>query len=484
MADLMANFPYELVLEVSHYLGYSDVQSLRAVCRRVSKILEPFALSRMTLDLYNANQDQCFNFPIDKYRAYSDPTTRGAEHVRHLTINGLCVDFAAPQCSYESETGCDEQLLRLHRPHEHKEVVYRRLKLFYEVIDKLFVSPTFMNLQTVTWKFPPCKMHSKDRDPWQGECCNTLHQLMPLLLRERETPLRRLELVAVDSGTLPRFTSFPICKELYIRGMPTYRPSAREILVYTNWIQESILEAKHLESLDWDFQINDKCADYLFPDEEHDDNTLAFPIRHKTLSLTHWGGRLDSTILGHFRHMRALHINCDDIALGHTSPTQCERSLAPLWLQLVEEQIFVQELRVNLNQLGDSFVNYLASYPAPTLKNLQLRCRPKGAYAHLDTIPERFYKKAWPAIAHGLEDFTMEINEINNWCFGVLPETATMFKNCRVLENVAIMMQPSDDIEKIVREAFAGLSQLSSVQVRIPTTQDGKAVVVVEEIAL
>ncbi|KAF9048784.1 hypothetical protein BJ165DRAFT_1057077 [Panaeolus papilionaceus] len=470
MTDLLANFPYELVLEVSSYLRYRDIQSFRLSNRRISKIVEHLALAKLKLDLDKINQEGCLNVPLDKYRAYAEPyATRATEHVRHLTISGLCINFSAPKCSYEHETGCDDLLLCLPHPHEHREVIYRRIKLFFEVIDRFFVSPAFGKLQTIRWEIPPCKMHDGDDAEWDGECSNMFDQLMPLVLRNRETPLHRFEIIALEQGILPKFPALPLCKELDVTGMPEYRTSHNgQCKTMAIFVEETILSNPHLEVLDWDLVLNKKVVDHLLSGEN---GALVQKVQHISLTLAHWGGRLQESMLGAFRNIRCLSLYCDEPRNGHNSSLLCESDMAPLWLQLVEEQIFVEELRFPLNQVGDSCIEYLLSYPTPSLKLLRLQYLRNDAeadYASSEVAPERFYKKVMPVIAPGLVDLGMKTNEVNNWCFGVLPDSLTAFRKCTSLAKLTIPMKGSGDLEDIVRQAFSGLPRLRKVDVHIP----------------
>lgn len=291
-------------------------------------------------------------------------------------------------------------------------------------------------------------MHDGDDAEWDGECSNMFDQLMPLVLRNRETPLRRFEIIALEQGILPKFPALPLCKELDVTGMPEYRTSHNgQCKTMAIFVEETILSNPHLEVLDWDLVLNKKVVDHLLSGQN---GALVQKVQHTSLTLAHWGGRLQESMLGAFRNIRCLSLYCDEPRNGHNSSLLCESDMAPLWLQLVEEQIFVEELRFPLNQVGDSCLEYLLSYPTPSLKLLRLQylCNDAEAdYASSEVAPERFYKKVMPVIAPGLVDLGMKTNEVNNWCFGVLPDSLTAFRKCTSLAKLTIPMKGSGDLE-------------------------------------
>lgn len=207
-----------------------------------------------------------------------------------------------------------------------------------------------------------------------------------------------------------------------------------------------------LRYIDTDLIFDASIISTLFkPQAEHSPRPRP-PVQFRTLNLSYIGTQFKPHVFDYLRNLRKLNVWLNNDALGpdlHLKSYKFfHKQISHLWRQLSAEKIYVEELRLNLPDVEHALLDYLASYPRGGLKSLTLNSSyepQRNGYATQD-LPTRFFTGTLPAISSGLEELFIKADRHNlDWCIGVLPESRTAFRQCRVLKSLFMAADPELD---------------------------------------
>ncbi|PPR01937.1 hypothetical protein CVT24_001276 [Panaeolus cyanescens] len=482
--------PLELISEISSYLSYTDTQTFRLTSKRLNVILEPIALSHLSL-YWTCGDESCLDFtpfPLDKIKAYLKPGhTRGFHFVKHLNIGRIC---GCLECRH---TPLDV-LLDIKDEHFEEEpkisglapwsVVEKRNEFVQYLLSSLMRSEALANLQTISINTDVTHCTSEiGHDP-----SKPLEELTKVL-SNRKRPVQSCHIYVHSSytdaftigpgGSLgPPSLGIPPCKELSIRGLR----GGDYIRGPLPWVEDAWKSSLHLEGLDIDAPFNETRIKQFFSSPsavQHGNTEMNGVHAHvpqlRRLRLIYTGFTFERHHFTHFRGLRRLEVHTV-VPHGldpHDSSAYRRGLSSVLWPQFLERRIFVPELCIAFDEVEGNLLEYLKAYPPGTLQDLTIFSRKNylpviGCERGHKEMPKRFYAEVLPTIAPWLECLTIDTDVVDNWCFGRLKESVEGLRGCVRLKNVHVTVDPTYGIgqrKALLRDAIGDLHHLTSIAV-------------------
>ncbi|PPQ75833.1 hypothetical protein CVT24_000701 [Panaeolus cyanescens] len=453
------------------YLALSDrpheqmervaVQKLRLVCRRLASLVEHIALSTLTLHVaFRSHVSQ--PFPVQKFRAYSTRGgTRALNHVRHLKIKNLCVNFGANVSSFDAYL--QPPIVSRGSKHDKKTTYNRRRHFYHQLLKNLLLLGDGLKgveFKTISWDLNCCMIHG-DSPSEQWECQSTISKIARWLNQRQKTPLQRLEL-RVSDDSIPDIMDYLFhrtlpCKELVVRKdfCSDYLP--------TDWLKELMDNTPALERVNIDHMFDSPATlDLFFP---------RLPCPSRMINFTHLNisfsdlppGSISPHIFKHLRFLRTLEIH----SCGETDDP------SSLFQQLISHSIFVDDLRIFSWDVPNGLVDYLASYPKPTLRSFAMDLDVDIFSTPSVDLALDFFVRGLGSVASGLEDLELPSYSQKPYCFGNLPEAIPVFQKCHALRTLRMSLDGVQlrhniaRIEPLIARTFKGHPFLESIMIQI-----------------
>ncbi|KAF9045241.1 hypothetical protein BJ165DRAFT_1404461 [Panaeolus papilionaceus] len=410
---------------------YGDSQDFRLVCRRVNSAVEPIARSKLTLDWDHSKGE----FPLEQLQAYATPDKTGApgRYVRHLTLRQMCVDYDAPtplSFDYllgpynEANDGTETQ---------HEVLKKARTGFVLQLLGKAISG--FGKLETVTWKWSPCGLHSSLQPHVHKYCCSTIFAV-GTILSWRIAPLNTVTIDMETYWSEIAHDLIPACKKLNLTGFEEFTDDWDE--AHNLWLVNFVSGIRQLEYVDTDIWFNAEILEHFFPLVNSFDPSLR-KIQHTKLNLLLSDYEVPDHVFDHFRSLRRLEVRRADVCDKEVYHTR----LATFWRQLTQKKIYAEEIWIHIEDVQDAFIEYIASYPRPTLQFLELfrfQLEDNSEPTSIENV-NKFFARALPVIAPGLTGLLLTgAPQDEAWAFDMIPqEFYPILQQCISLKELAVL---------------------------------------------
>ncbi|PPQ65980.1 hypothetical protein CVT24_011197 [Panaeolus cyanescens] len=458
----LLSMPKEILGEIAQQAEYEDTQQLRLACRSINSAVVHIALSRLTLD-WDPSPEK---FPVDQVRAYgSGDSCSLGPYVRHLTMNKVCIKYDATEAASFDEmlppAAADKSCLK-----------HRRQAFIQSLLYGLFAG--LKNLKTVNWSWGACDLDQTERGH-PGHyynptgCCATITAMGALLAMRPGRPLASLTLSSDIYWPGVREAIVPPCKRLVIEGFHDWIDSYEEQDL--KWLPKFVWSIPHLQEIDTDIWFNERAISRFFPDPSSISN-LQVPwknLQHTKISIRVSDYEIPDHVFEHLGSLRGLELRRNEVC---TKQVYLRRSAA-IWRQLIKKRIYVEELWVHIEDLQDSLIDYLASYPQPSLKFLQFFrfiLEEEFEVTPVEKI-KKFFTRALPVIAPGLQNLSMVgVVADSAWYFESIPDAYPALQKCSSLVELSVMVNIASKAQKeathkLIRSVVGKLPHLEEVDI-------------------
>ncbi|KAF8993283.1 hypothetical protein BDQ17DRAFT_1312394 [Cyathus striatus] len=427
-----------LATETFHDIGtkldHKDVQSLRATCKRLDDTLKPLALSRLILNMNRANLD----FTIEQLAAYATNTTSAAPYVRTLDLRCFAPSRDPNSTQAAIITNGDGTWSYVFPTREPCPEIIMAEKRLHEYLPILL--PQLTNVRRVRWTLSAPDLQ------W------TYSLIVDYILNLPHLEDFSALFIHGLLNSLP-FTMIPRLRRLTVSGI--YMANCKKSII--QFLTDTVANSPELREVELH-------SGFYSADDDSDAPTLHQLFENipqdrtsniQRLSLTCWRTLLDPQTIPHLHHLKSLQIDHNLHTVNFGS------SMLDIWSSLRRERIHLEEIRLNLVDVENGLIDYLASYSG--LKQLLLtnfECRwsdPKD----VKQIAKQFFAIALYPHVESLEILKLYPYTENDWC--VDSNNAPAILQCKWLKELHIAIRSRSQTKPVISVRVCLYSSASQI---------------------